>query len=158
MLRYAVRLSVSVCTFLVGLALSFTPSPLSSGADGGFEGEVLEANREYIEAHMNRDVAALDRLLAEEFVIAGQYGRATSKRQRLAVLADPDFSFVAIESSDARVTAGERTGEVSGQAVLRGSYRGREYTSPPYRYTRRFEKRDGRWQLVGVEVSKGCGR
>lgn len=155
MLRYAIRLSVSVSTFLLGIALSLAPSLLSSGA--AFESEVLEANRAYLEAHVSRDVAALDRLLADEFVIVGQYGRVTSKAQRLALLSDPSFSFLGIDSRGTRVTAGEMSGEVSGQAVLRGSYRGREYTGSPYRYTRRFEKRDGRWQLVGVEVFKGCG-
>jgi hypothetical protein len=35
---------------------------------------------------------------------------------------------------------------------------GRAYQSPPYRYTRRFEKRDGRWQLVGVDIFRDGGR
>lgn len=160
MLRYAIRISVSVATFLLGLALSFAPALLSSGSPGrgAAEGEILEANRAYLEAHMSRDVAALDWLLADEFVIVGQFGRVTSKAQRLALLTSSDFSFVNIDSRDTRVTASGDAGEVSGEAVLTGSQMGREYTSPPYRYTRRFERRDGRWQLVGVRVFKGCGR
>jgi ketosteroid isomerase-like protein len=158
--RYAIRLSVSIATFFLGLALSLTPSLFSSGAPrgGAFEREVLEANREYLEAHISRDVAALDTLLADEFVIVGRRGIATGKAQRLALLADSDFSFTDIDSRDTRVTASENVGEVSGYAVLTGHQQGREYTSPPYRYTRSFERRDGRWQLVRVKVFRGRGR
>jgi len=160
MLRHGIRLSVSIATFILGLALSFVPSLFSSDAPkaSGFEGEVLEVNRQYLDAHIHRDVAALDRLLADDFVIGGRFGTGASKAQRLALLADPDFSFIDIDSRDTRVTASQNYGEVSGYAVLRGGYAGREYTSPPYHYVRRFERRDGRWQVVGVETSGGFGR
>jgi hypothetical protein len=160
MLRYGIRLSVSVATFILGLALSLIPSLFSFGApaEGAFEKEILEANRAYINAHINRDVAALDELLADEFVIGGRYGGVTTKSQRLALLKNPVYSFIDIESSDTRVTATENYGEVSGYAVLTGQYTGREATSTSYRYTRSFERRDGRWQVVGVTTYRGCGR
>jgi hypothetical protein len=160
MLRYGVRLSVSIATFFLGFALSFVPSLFSSDAPGrgDFEREVLATNRAYLEAHINRDVAALDSLLADEFVISGRFGGFTTKAQRLALLNDPNFSFVDIDSRDTRVTATENTGEVSGYAVLTGGYLGQELTSHPYRYTRRFERRGGGWQLVGVDVYRGRGR
>ena len=157
MLRYGVRLSVSIATFFLGLALSFVPSPFSSEAPGraAFEREVLEANRAYLEAHINRDVSTLDSLLAEEFVIGGQFGGVTTRAQRLALLSDSNFSFVDIDSRDTRVTATENAGEVAGYAVLTGGYLGQEPTSHPYRYVRRFERRDGRWQVVSVDISRG---
>jgi hypothetical protein len=160
MLRYGTRLSVSIVTFILGLVLSFVPSFFSSDAPrvNVYELEVLEANQQYLNAHINRDVAALDRVLAEDFVIGGRFGRVTDKAQRLSLLTDSDFSFTDITSSEPRVTASENYGELSGCAVLRGSYAGQEYKSPPYRYTRRFERRDGRWQVVGVETSRGCGQ
>ncbi len=159
MLRHGIRLSVSIVTFFLGLALSFVPTFFSSDAHrvNVYEGEVLEANQQYLDAHIKRDVDALDRLLADDFFISGRAGRTTSKAQRLALLTNSDFSFLDISSSDTRVTASENYGEVSGYAVLRGDYAGQEYTSPPYRYTRRFERHDGRWQVVGVETSRGCG-
>jgi len=159
MLRYGIRLSVSVATFFLSLALSAALSLLPSAAPrasaSAFEREVLNANEEYLQAHMDRDVAALDRLLADEFTIGGRYGRVVSKSRRLAMLSDPDVSFLSFEGEETRVSASGTDGEVSGRAVLRGSYRGREYVSPPYRYLRKFEKRDGRWQLVGVEIFRG---
>ena len=159
MLRYGIRLSVSIATFILGLALSFIPSLFSSEAParGDFESQVLETNRAYIQAHIDRDAAALDRLLADEFVIGGRYGGVTTKSQRLALLNSPVYSFIGLDSRGIRVTATENHAEVSGYAVLTGQYSGREVTSNSYCYTRRFERRGGRWQVVGVETYRKCG-
>lgn len=153
-MRYAIRLSASVATFIFGLALSAIPSlwPSDAPRAASFEREVLNANREYLEAYGRRDVDALDRLLADEFTIRGRYGRYESKARRLATVASPDLEFISVDSTNTSVTADENAGEVSGRAVVHGSYAGREFSSPPYRFTRRFERRDGRWQVVSVEV------
>ena len=154
MMRHAVRLSVSVATFIFGLALAAVPSlpPSASPRAGALEQEVLKANREYLDAYTRRDVAALDRLLAEEFTVKGRYGMYDSKERRLATVADADLEFITVDNHNARVEVNEIVGEVSGQAVVRGVYAGRDFSSPPYRFTRKFEKRDGRWQLVSVEI------
>jgi hypothetical protein len=157
MLRYGIRLSVAVATFLISLALSATPAPPPSGANawaGNVSArEVLEANREYLEAHMNGDVAALDRLLADDFTIGRRDGRGSStKSQRLSMVSDSELTFWYTDRSEPLVTAGENVGKVTGLAVVHGSYMGREFASSPYHYLRKFEKRDGRWQVVSVKV------
>lgn len=154
MLRYGLRLSVSVATFLLSLALSAALSLLPSASPRGgsaFEQEVSNANRAYLEAHIKHDVPALERLLADEFTIGGSYRRVGTKAQRLMMVSDADF-FRYSELGEPRVTAGESAGEVSGRAVVHSSYMGREFASPPYYYSRKFEKRDGRWQVVSVEI------
>lgn len=154
MMRHAIRLSVSVATFIFGLALSAIPSLLPSDASPArtFEQEVLNANREYLEAYGRRDVDALDGLLAEEFSVRGRFGMYDTKARRLATVADPDLEFITVDSNNSGVEANATAGAVSGQAVVRGVYAGREFNSHPYRFTRKFEKRDGRWQLVAVEI------
>ncbi len=160
MLRYGIRLSVAVATFLISLALSATPAPSPSSATAWagnvYEREVLEANRQYLEAHMNSDVAALDRLLADEFTIGRRDGRGNStKSQRLAMVSDSELTFWYTDRSEPLVTAGENFGKVTGLAVVHGSYMGREVASSPAHYWRKFEKRDGRWQVVSVNVFRG---
>lgn len=162
MLRYGLRLSVAVATFLAGLLVSATPAP--SPPDGSapradvYERQVSEANREYLEAQTGGDAAALERLLADDFTIRGRFGRPAGKAERLAMASDPDLTLRYTDQGEARVTADEYAGEVAGLAVVHGSYLGREFGSRPYGYVRRFERRGGRWQLVGVEVYGGGRR
>ena len=52
-------------------------------------------------------MAALDRLLADDFTIGGRFGRGAGKAQRLALLTDSDFYFTDIDSRDTHVTASE---------------------------------------------------
>jgi hypothetical protein len=68
MQRYAARLSVALVTFLLGTASSSLMSAFGPAPAGGAEREVLEVEREYVRAHMERDVAALERLLSDELV------------------------------------------------------------------------------------------
>lgn len=155
MQRHALRLGVSLITFLLGLAVSNVSSlfHLHRASSTQYEREVLAANDAYLDAHVRRDVAALDALLADEFTVGGFWGWGVNKARRLAEVANPDVSFVAMNSSDTQVTADENAGEVSGRAVLVMRVRGAEYVSRPYLFTRRFERRGGRWQIVGVHVA-----
>jgi len=156
MQRHAIRLSVSFVTFLLGIAAATIPHLFETGTatELRYEREVLRANQEYLDAHVNRDVAALDRLLADDFVIRRGTGRAAGKAQRLALVSNPDASFVSVNCRNLRVYATEGEGEVTGRGVLTFRHMGREYTSPPYWFSRRFERRDGRWQLTAVRVSR----
>ena len=162
MLRYGIRLSVAVATFLLSLLVSAVPTPWPSGERAGgvgvFEREVLEANREYLNAHTRGDAAALDSLLAEEFTVGGRYGRTRGKHERLAMVSDPTLTFRYADHVEPRVTADADYGEVSGVAVVHGSHAGDDFASPPYGYTRRFERRGGRWQVIGVEIYRGGWR
>jgi len=101
MMRHAVRLSVSVATFIFGLALSAIPSllPFDSPRASSLEQEVINANQEYLEAYSRRDVAALDQLLAEEFTVRGRYGNYDSKERRLATVADSALESITVDST-----------------------------------------------------------
>ncbi|MFL6209820.1 MAG: nuclear transport factor 2 family protein [Pyrinomonadaceae bacterium] len=154
MKRHTLRLGVSLVTFLFSLAVSTVPSflHLNTAPNNRYEREVLTANEAYINAHLSRDVAALNDLLADEFTVNG-YGRGTDKARRLALVANPNVAFVSMNSSDVHVMASENTGAVSGRGVLVMRFGGEEYDSRPYLFIRSFERRDGRWQIVSVQVT-----
>lgn len=52
-----------------------------------------------------------------------------------------------------QVVVNGREAILTGTARLTGSFRGREFTTPRYGYTRHFEKRGGRWQIVTCEFT-----
>ena len=152
MRSYVIRLSIAFATFLVGataanlLNVSFFGAP----ARGGAEREVLAVEREYIRAHTERDVAALERVLADDFT---SFGGRVRKSHRLAMLANPFFKVATLTTEDVEVRVRGNSARLSGTARMSGSFRGREFNIPPYNFTRSYEKRDGRWQIVSCEYS-----
>ena len=150
----AKRLPVALLTFVVGittanLSARLWPVASSSAAD---ERAVLEVEREYIRAHTEGDVAALDRVLADDFTSFG--GRVT-KAYRLALLSNPYFVVTSLVTDDVSVSVRGDEAWVSGKARMSATYRDRDFTPLPYRFTRRYERRDGRWQIVSCEFSFG---
>jgi ketosteroid isomerase-like protein len=143
MQRYAARLSVAFFAFLVGTASSSLLNGFFPAS--GAEREVREVEREYVRAHLERDVAALERLLADDFT---SFRGRVRKEHRLAVLANPYFRVVSLSTKDVQVSVSGDEARVSGRATLKGSLAGREFETPDYKFTRLLAKRDGRWQIT----------
>src|ERR1039457_5081837 len=86
---------------LVGLAicLAFSLSALTASAAGqagqsiSEEAKILELNRQWYELGITRDVAALDQLLAADFVMTNSYGRVVTRDQLLERYRSPEHSF-----------------------------------------------------------------
>lgn len=145
MQRYALRLSAALVAFLVGTASSslfgaFSPAPVS-----GAEREVWAVERDYVRAHLERDVAALERLLSDDF---SSFRGRVRKEQRLAMLANPYFHIVSLSTRNVEVSVSGDEARITGRATLKGSLGGRDFETPDYRYTRHLEKRNGRWQIT----------
>ncbi len=149
---YAIRLSVALATFLFGItATNFLGALLPGTASGdAAEREVSRVEQEYVRAHLERDVATLDQVLADDF---SSFGGRVRKEHRMARLANPFFKVVSLSTGDVRVRVSGDEAWVTGKARMKGASRGREFASPPYEYTRRLLKREGRWQIVHMKFS-----
>ena len=144
MQRHAIRLTVALATFLVGLTSTNVLNALRTGTASA-EREVLSVEREYVRAHLERDVAALERLLSDDF---SSFRGRVRKEHRLAMLANPYFEIVSLSTENVEVKVSGDEARVSGKATLKGVLAGREFETPNYRYARRLAKRDGRWQIT----------
>lgn len=155
-MKFAIRLIVALSTFIIGLSSVGILSPLNfnSASNGKAEQEIRQAERTYIEAHLQRDTATLESLLADEFTIGGGYRRSMNKAQRLALLEDPDFAYESIRTYEVQVLVNGDSAVVTGLAVVQGHDGERDFTSPMYTFMRQYEKRQGRWQIVSVTVRR----
>lgn len=144
---FATRIPAVLITFVLGVAATNLPGYVLGSAD---ERDVLAVEREYVRAHVERDVAALDRVLADDFSMFG--GRVT-KEHRLALISNPFFAVAALKTDDVQVVVSDGQALVTGTARLTGSFRGRQFNTPRYGYTRHLEKRGGRWQIVSCEFT-----
>lgn len=153
MKHYAFRLVVALLTFAIGLVSStlLQGSRFPAVSNGQAEQEILQVERQYVQAYLNRDTAALDGILADDFTFkAGR--RIQTKAQRLALLETPEFGFDAFHTSNVEIEVNGDSATVTGEAYTETFDNEAKVISPEYRFTRRYEKRDGRWQIVWVKV------
>ena len=153
MQHYAIRISAAVLTFVVGVTaagLVNLPRYVTTSYSG-VEQEVMEAEGKYIKAHLERDIEALDRTLADDFT---SFGGRVKKSHRIALLANPDYTVLSLSTQDVSVQVKGDEAWVTGKAKMKSRFKARERISPNYEFTRRYEKREGQWQVVSLAVSQ----
>jgi ketosteroid isomerase-like protein len=153
----ALRVFAAIATFIIGTALASVahiPRFVRSSSDALIKQEVLDVDSKYLRAHEQRDTAALDRILADDFTITRDDGYSTNKAERLSLVEDPDFTYLSIDTYQVKVHVNDDTeAVVTGKARITGRYMDREFTSPPYRFIRTYEKQQGQWRIASVRVS-----
>ncbi|MGB7925404.1 MAG: nuclear transport factor 2 family protein [Pyrinomonadaceae bacterium] len=156
MRHYIVRLFVSLVTFILGVSVASLGPAQPSGALANSEAkqEILQLEREYVDAHLRGDAETLDRILADDFSFRHRGGRSSDKAQRLALMETPGFEFLSIDTDGVDIDVDGDRAYVTGRAVTTSLYQARKYVSRPYKYLRVYEKREGRWQMVSVRASR----
>lgn len=156
MQRIIINVVVSLATFIIGITAATPWTAFRTSYDSHDKTEILKVERNYLDAHVERDTARLDAVLSDNFTFSHYWGGVTDKARRLALLGNPDFAFESIDTSNVQVRINGDTARLTGEAVVRGNYRGRPFVTTPYNYTRTYERRDGQWQIVSVRVGRYC--
>ena len=122
------------------------PDKPSSGGDSAVKETLIKMTKEWIDAERRKDGAALDRLLADDFVGIAPSGKVTKKM----VVPDPkgpggglSFTgddFVANIYGDMGIVFGNGTWTAQDQGTLC--------------FTLAFVKRGERWQIVTIHLSQ----
>ncbi len=115
------------------------------------EQELLKLSREWIEAAGRQDKAALDRILATDFMATDEQGRTINKAVYLTETEGLKVDSYSLTDVSTRVYG--ETAVVSLLMPFKGSYKGQDI-SGSYRETDVWVKRDNRWQAVASHVSR----
>ena len=128
--------------------LSFIVAPANGSAET--ERELLKANEQYDEAIMRGDVAALDRIFADEFIYTNPKAEVLDKKQQIAVLSSGGFKLTGATSDDVRIRVYGETAVMTGRFTAKTESAGKTEMIDE-RYTAVWVRRDGRWQLVAEQ-------
>lgn len=138
------------------LALSFCIPSSAQKAAGSrsakVEKEVLQVERKWDDAIAGRDKAALERILADDFLVVDA-GGITTKRQLIENIMSPDVVVEPFQTEDTRIRVHGGTVIVTARFAQRGTYRGKEF-SAQYRYTDVYVRRGGRWKAVSAQSTR----
>jgi ketosteroid isomerase-like protein len=114
------------------------------------EHELRRANEEWAEALAQRNGALLERIMADDFVLAYPF-EGDDKGQFIADVLAGVMRVESLEPRDTTVRVYNQTGIVFGSETANWHYRGRDL-SGPYRFVRVYAKRQGRWQIVMLHL------
>jgi hypothetical protein len=134
-------------TSLGGLALMLT-----SCTTPAFRDARLFA-RDFDRAQLERDIAALRVMTADDLVFVPGSGSLQGKREFIDGYAAPTLRIEPFEIiNPTYVQLGRDAAVVGGEVVLRGSEDGKAFASH-FRFADTFVWRDGRWQAVHIQVT-----
>jgi ketosteroid isomerase-like protein len=108
---------------------------------------------DWSQADRERDPAALDRILASDWIGIDFEGAVLTKPQALEGIASGSGSLESTVLRDMKVRIYGNTAVVTGTDTEKGEYHGQD-SSGKYLWTDVFVKRNGRWQAVSSQSTK----
>lgn len=117
------------------------------------ERDLKEVERKWSETEMRGDAQAVERILADDFIVTSM-GAVANKKMVLASLSNFALKSFDIEDLQARVYGD--AGVTTGRSELKGRYKDQNNdvdVSGSYRFSRMYIKRQGEWRMVAAHVS-----
>jgi ketosteroid isomerase-like protein len=127
-------------------------TPIDSAGDQSTIREIVEIEREAKEASLRRDPEFPAKMLAEDYVAISPLGQVTTKKEAISARRSGQLRYDTIDVSDMVVRLYGDTAVVTARADVKGHQLGEDF-SGPYRYTRVWVRRSGRWQAVSYQAT-----
>lgn len=148
------QISIAIVLVIVSCALTpaqTKPERLHKSEDT--EQVIRRLESEGREATLKNDVAANDRLLADNWLNINPDGSITTKAKLLELLKDGSFKIMSIENDEVVVRVygeGDDAAVVTGQSTTKRAGPGGEVLTRQVRFTRVYVRSKGHWQVVSA--------
>ncbi len=120
------------------------------------EETLLQLENDWSAADKHRDAAALNRILAEDWIGIDFEGTVLNKEQALRGIASGSGELDSTVLRDMKVRVYGNTAVITGTDTERGEYHGQD-SSGRYVWTDVFVRRNGRWQAVSSQSTRLSG-
>ena len=114
--------------------------------------EIVDIERQAREATLRRDPEFPQRMLADDYVAISPLGQITTKKEAISARRSGQLRYDNIDVNDMVVRLYGDTAIVTARADVKGHQLGEDF-SGPYRYTRVWVRRSGRWQAVSYQAT-----
>ena len=114
--------------------------------------EIIDIEHQAREATLRRDAEFPLRMLADDYVAISPLGQVTTKKEAISARRSGQLRYDNIDVSDMVVRLYGETAIVTARADVKGHQLGEDF-SGPYRYTRVWVRRSGRWQAVSYQAT-----
>jgi ketosteroid isomerase-like protein len=141
---------IAMCLVTPLLAQGQTPAAKNDKAAQ----EVIAFRNRYIEAEENRDMAFLDKILADDFFALNPQGKLLDKAGQLENLKRPDRTLKVLNPRETHVQfyANGEVAVLTEHVTVDGMDKGKPFGGE-YRFLRVFAKQNGNWKVVLAQGS-----
>ena len=127
-------------------------SNASTAADEEAVREIVDLEKQSKDAALHRDADFAERVLAEDYVAITPLGQVVGKADTIAARKTAQLRYETIDVSDMVVRMYGNTAIVTARASVKGTELGEEF-SGPYRFTRVWVRRNGKWLTVSYQAT-----
>jgi|SRR5689334_23650798 ketosteroid isomerase-like protein len=124
----------------------------STVADEEAVREIVDLEKQSKDAALHRDADFAERVLAEDYVAITPLGQVVGKADTIAARKTAQLRYETIDVSDMVVRMYGNTAIVTARASVKGTELGEEF-SGPYRFTRVWVRRNGKWLTVSYQAT-----
>ena len=140
---FLILASLGVCALDIAVAQNKSSTPAS---------QVLALEKKWNEVYKRGDIAVMDSLLTDDFIITVEDGSTFSKPGYIAQNGNSSVHVEISEMSDLHVRMHGNTGVVTGAYYEKGTEKGKSYEYRD-RLTDVWMNVDGRWRLIASHYS-----
>ena len=147
-------LFVVFATFPAFCAQHVAPHPRPGFDTGDQETirQIVDMERQAKEASLHRDAEFPLRTLADDYVAITPLGQVTTKLEAISARRSGQLRYESMNVTEMVVRLYGDTAVVTARADVKGHQLGEDF-SGPYRYTRVWVRRNGRWQTVSYQAT-----
>lgn len=130
--------------------------PAAPAKSASAEQELIKLENDWNNVLLKRDVAALSRIVADDWTNIDLEGAILTKAQTLANLKSGEDVYTSAVADEMKVRVYGDAAVVTGRWTIKEQYKGKD-VSGQYRFTDTWIKKDGRWQCVvsaGTKITK----
>ena len=120
-------------------------------ATSATEQEIIKLEQAATDAQFKKDRAALERLLADDYLYTHSNGSVLNKTQEIAESMSSDVQWTDSKLADLKVRIFGDAAVLTGRQTIQGTAKG--YVPGPRRITDIFVKRSGHWQWAGGQAT-----
>ena len=150
-MRQTVVIAVLIFTATASIALGQKKSARRD-TKRSVEQAIRQVDHERIQAQIEADAVALDRIYADDFIGIGPSGTVRTKGQVISDFTSGDLKFQSITTDDVRVRVYSNAAVETGRSKMIGQDRGKAVPRDN-RFSRVWIKQGGRWRLVSNHYS-----
>lgn len=117
------------------------------------EQQVMQIEREWIDAFVRSDTETLERILAEDFIFTDPAGNILTKAEWIEDMTNGTLKFESIQIDDLKVRVfGNSAAVANGRTTVKAQSKEGGFNGK-FCYTVMYVKRDGRWQPVAEQAT-----